>query len=663
MSEPTFDNALSNGAIGDFFGSRYERRRGVIGYCNDYANPSNLNSNRENQQEFAGLIDRKNNGEPGYDDLNFYLPDNETYSYIKDQNWHGRFKFTDDTMLGFAIAYTLNSQKYLDIIQGNKELELSEEELETLYEGLDEDVFVNFCKFSHRYHDAYGDCGPRFIRLLDDCHYTGTEQEIRERYRAIREQNKNLSGNVPTKSWGNGSAMRVAACGNAANSLEEARVLAKMVSINTHDNKLAIEGAQAVASVIFLSRLGLSKETIKAYINYVYKTNEPFNRSGTLAEDLAANYDMDKTIGEVIWGGYPYCIRCDLTVVQALRAFFESDSYTSALDNALKLAADSDTIGKMVADMAAAYYGTPKNLSGRAYGKLADINKQSNVLITGEQDNTNSGRDALMQRVNDEFDQNFREGYRDRADKGWQLEQIGRIFADLGRQRLAGEPIHNRKTDEYNVLTNLLEADKKRIELKENLDINPSERPSENNLPHVDPILLSQKMSLFESVSYQVFNLYGGLEYNTLRDRLMERIKPEEKNEFGFYFLTYMDQVLEHGENNLKNEGDIDIDYIDQIKHSLIFFVDVFDIKLEGKTKENLISDIESQYDVGFLRTIFEQIKNVFMHGIFMGYNKTKNTIRIKRFREQLSSKRTGLVELFGAKPKIADQNNGDRDL
>lgn len=67
----------------------------------------------------------------------------------------------------------------------------------------------------------------------------------------------------PYNSCGNGSAMRVAACGFAAKSLEEARELAAQSAAVTHNRPDGIAGAQAVAEAIFLARHGGSKQDIE----------------------------------------------------------------------------------------------------------------------------------------------------------------------------------------------------------------------------------------------------------------------------------------------------------------------------------------------------------------------------------------------------------------
>ena len=66
----------------------------------------------------------------------------------------------------------------------------------------------------------------------------------------------------PYGSYGNGSAMRVSACGLAAVSLEEAVALGRASAAVTHDHPEGIKGAEAVAAAIYLAKTGKSKEEI-----------------------------------------------------------------------------------------------------------------------------------------------------------------------------------------------------------------------------------------------------------------------------------------------------------------------------------------------------------------------------------------------------------------
>ena len=60
----------------------------------------------------------------------------------------------------------------------------------------------------------------------------------------------------PYNSWGNGSAMRVSACGWVGESLDEVKSLALQVTDITHNHPEGIKGAEATAVSIWLARQG-----------------------------------------------------------------------------------------------------------------------------------------------------------------------------------------------------------------------------------------------------------------------------------------------------------------------------------------------------------------------------------------------------------------------
>ncbi|MBQ2352897.1 MAG: ADP-ribosylglycohydrolase family protein, partial [Methanobrevibacter sp.] len=67
----------------------------------------------------------------------------------------------------------------------------------------------------------------------------------------------------PYGSWANGSAMRVSPCAWVAESLEEARRLAKLSAVVTHDHREAVKGALATSDAIYLARIGAKKDEIR----------------------------------------------------------------------------------------------------------------------------------------------------------------------------------------------------------------------------------------------------------------------------------------------------------------------------------------------------------------------------------------------------------------
>ena len=150
----------------------------------------------------------------------------------------------------------------------------------------------------------------------------------------------------PYGSFGNGSAMRVSACGIVGNTLEEVKMLSKKVTEITHNHPEGIKGAEATAVAVFLARQGKSKEEIKQYIVENY-------------------YALDFSIDE-IRDTYQFNEICQDTVPQALECFFESVSFEDAIRNAISIGGDSDTIGAIVGGIAEEYYGVPKKMREEA---------------------------------------------------------------------------------------------------------------------------------------------------------------------------------------------------------------------------------------------------------------------------------------------------------
>ena len=140
----------------------------------------------------------------------------------------------------------------------------------------------------------------------------------------------------PYNSWGNGSAMRVSACGEAAKSLDEALSLARYSAEVTHNHPEGIKGAQAVAAAIYLLRSVMDRDTLRTYIEKNF-------------------YPLDFTLDE-IRPTYTFDGSCQGTVPQAFQAFFESVSFEDALRNAVSLGGDTDTLAAIACSIAWAHY-------------------------------------------------------------------------------------------------------------------------------------------------------------------------------------------------------------------------------------------------------------------------------------------------------------------
>ena len=150
----------------------------------------------------------------------------------------------------------------------------------------------------------------------------------------------------PYRSFGNGAAMRVAACGWAGNSLEEVKQLSYAVTAVTHDHPEGIKGAEATACAIFLARTGRSRDEIRAFIEDNY-------------------YRLDFTLDE-IRPTYEFNETCQETVPQAIETFLESTSFEDAIRNAISVGGDSDTLAAITGSIAEAFYGIPDDLRAQA---------------------------------------------------------------------------------------------------------------------------------------------------------------------------------------------------------------------------------------------------------------------------------------------------------
>lgn len=149
---------------------------------------------------------------------------------------------------------------------------------------------------------------------------------------------------APYFSYGNGSAMRVSPVGFAFTTIEDVLREAESSAAVTHNHPEGIKGAQAVASAIFLSRQGESKQKIRDYLIKKF------------------NYNLNQTLDE-IRPGYRFDETCAGSVPQSIIAFLESVDFESAVRNAVSLGGDSDTMACIAGGIAQAFYrGVPDDI-------------------------------------------------------------------------------------------------------------------------------------------------------------------------------------------------------------------------------------------------------------------------------------------------------------
>jgi ADP-ribosylglycohydrolase len=172
-------------------------------------------------------------------------------------------------------------------------------------------------KWGHRYPDA--GYGGRFYYWLRD------------------------SSREPYNSFGNGSAMRVAAAGWLFDDLDTTRKVAGWTSEVTHNHPEGIKGAESTASAIFMARHDSSKEEIREYIIGEF------------------GYDLSRTCDE-IRPAYRHVESCQETVPEAITAFLEGSDFEDVIRTAVSLGGDCDTLTCIAGSIAEAFYGVPAGL-------------------------------------------------------------------------------------------------------------------------------------------------------------------------------------------------------------------------------------------------------------------------------------------------------------
>ena len=218
--------------------------------------------------------------------------------------------FTDDTVLTVAICQALTETG------GNST-------------GLPQRVIELFCEYARRY--PLAGYGARF------------DEWLHNPYRK------------PYMSLGNGAGMRVSGCAYAAETLDDALLLADLVTAVTHNHPEGLLGARAVTATTFLARQGKNKEEIRSYVT------ENFYSLDFTIDQIRNDYWKQRGLGT-----------CGMTIPQALQAFFESTDFESAIRLAVGLGGDTDTLGAIVGAPAGAYYGVPSDVAQKADSFLSE---------------------------------------------------------------------------------------------------------------------------------------------------------------------------------------------------------------------------------------------------------------------------------------------------
>ena len=157
----------------------------------------------------------------------------------------------------------------------------------------------------------------------------------------------------PYGSYGNGSAMRVSCVGWLYDSLDRVMEVAKWTAEVSHNHEEGIQGAVCTATIVFLARIGKSKNEIRKFI----LNNFDYNIFTTL-EDLRKKAEHVET--------------CMDSLPKALVSFFEGNSYEDVVRNAISLGGDTDTLAAIAGAMAEAYYGMSDEFNKEVFDRLKD---------------------------------------------------------------------------------------------------------------------------------------------------------------------------------------------------------------------------------------------------------------------------------------------------
>lgn len=137
-------------------------------------------------------------------------------------------------------------------------------------------------------------------------------------------------------SCGNGSAMRVAACGWYGRDEEEVKELSKAVTEVTHDHPEGLKGAEVTAMCVYYARIGKDKDFIRNYVEQYYNLDFDY-------EELRRTYYHGEEI-------------CQNTVPQAIYCFLISKSFEDCLRTTISIGGDCDTTAAISCAIAEAYY-------------------------------------------------------------------------------------------------------------------------------------------------------------------------------------------------------------------------------------------------------------------------------------------------------------------
>jgi len=165
----------------------------------------------------------------------------------------------------------------------------------------------------------------------------------------------------PYNSFGNGSAMRVSACGSLAHSKQHAINLARLSAKVTHNHPDGILGAEFIAELIYTLQ-----HTEATGFNLINITNRYY--STQIEYPIPQSNPFDET--------------CTNTVLIAINCLAHSISFEDAIRKAVLVGGDTDTIAAITGSLAGALYVIPPKFIN--FAKLYLDDNQLDLIKTLE---------------------------------------------------------------------------------------------------------------------------------------------------------------------------------------------------------------------------------------------------------------------------------------
>ena len=284
--------------------------------------------------------------------------------------------------------------------------------------------------------------------------------------------------------------MRVSAAGFAANSIEEAKKLSRLVTEVSHNHPEGIKGAEATAVAIFMAKTGSNIFEIRDYIDKNY-------------------YPMNFTLDE-IRDTYQFNETCQETVPQALQAFFESTGFEDAIRNAISIGGDSDTVAAICGGVAEAYYGIPTDIRKHALTFLDQKLMQLLILFENKYP-------PVMEKMHDDMSIRIKRS-EDKKIKTGGRESMIQSATETADQELKDSIPENEETTSQKLFAHLYEA----------CNILRGPINQDEFKDYVTPILFFKRISdVYDEETQEALELSGGDEEFAAFDENHSFVIPE----------------------------------------------------------------------------------------------------------------------------------------